>query len=211
MSAIYSFYIGLDIDGVFCPDRFKPPLDEMTAKKVEKKFPEGRGRYTPLQWKQAAACFLNAETLRIFNISVVGRIEAFIRKHELPVSLGIIITSNWRNAATLDELKTFVFNKTGFADKIVAKTPQDVIGAAKVARHILFAQTMEEQQNPVAGYIALDDNEFNKKIHFPEEMEEFVKVDGEKLLTTEDADRAYVKAKMQIKRTFGIKSIKDQS
>jgi hypothetical protein len=208
MQATHSFYFGLDFDGIFCPDRFKSPMDVLTAKKVAELFqPDGSGNYTPLQWKQAAAYFLNETAIGIFKTHVIERIEAFVKQHNLPVSVGLIITSNWRNSATLDELKTYVFNRTGFADKIVAKIPDDEKGVPKVARHILFVDTVKAQPNSVAGYVALDDNEFGKEAHYPDEMEEFVKVNGEKLLTIEDADRAFAKAEKQLRSKFEIKYI----
>ncbi len=120
---MYSFYIGLDIDGVLCPDRFRPPMDEMTSKKVAELFqPDKSGKYTPLQWKQAASYFLDKEAMKIFMTHLVEKIEAFVKERNLPVSVGVILTSNWRNSVTLNDLKTHVFNRTAFADRIVAKT-----------------------------------------------------------------------------------------
>jgi hypothetical protein len=135
---------------------------------------------------------------------LIGRLETFVEQHNLPVSIEIIITSNWGRAAKLEDLKTHVFDRTGFGHRIVANIHDTNHGVSKVARHIMLANTIKAQPGETAGFIALDDNEFDTIPHYPDDMEEFVKVDGKTMLTAEDAERAYFKAEKQLRSKFII-------
>lgn len=169
-------YLALDVDGVFNRDRLISPLKELTASKVKELFGDTP---TPLQWKRAAAHFFDASALKNFN-ELVSKIQKVM-------DVAILLTSEWRRAGTIEELRTLVFHNTGFAHLIVGKTAEDTR-----LRGEQLGELLKTKENYVL--LAIDDNEFDLKEKFPDQ---FVKIDPNELFTAAKAQEAFAKFEAQ--------------
>jgi len=111
--------IFLDVDWVIMGDRFAPPLNGLIRSTLNERFVKGSdGNFTPLQHRIAASHY--------FEETAVENLAKLISKVSQKIKVGIVISSAWREDATVEELRDQVFATCPSINQlIIGKTPHD--------------------------------------------------------------------------------------
>jgi len=112
--------IFLDIDGVMIGNRSSYPLNESIRNKIkelfESKKEELNSQFTELEWRIAASHFFSKEA--------VVNLENLIEKTSKVAQVAIVISSNWREDGTVEDLRERMFATCSFSKLIIDKTPE---------------------------------------------------------------------------------------
>ncbi|MBS0625518.1 MAG: hypothetical protein JSS32_05660 [Verrucomicrobia bacterium] len=104
----------IDMDNVFIADRSSIPLADQIVQTASRLFPDMKVR-TDYQWTIAKAKHLDLGSLKNFD-TLIERIEASGRRAL------IVLSSSWRNDATLQQLREEVFAEYKFSKYLCGKT-----------------------------------------------------------------------------------------
>lgn len=110
--------IFLDMDGVMIKDRSSSPTQDNIRALLKDLFSrDGRDRYTELEWRTAAAYHLDVDPLVNLNL--------LINKIKKTRAVQIVLSSDWRNDGTLEEIREKMFAMHSFSPLIIGKTPPE--------------------------------------------------------------------------------------
>lgn len=182
------FVIFLDIDGVL--------YNYADQNKVTKKVKELFG---PLRIHNNWVCSIAVS--HFFNKRALKNLTTLIREIEKTRKVWIVISSNWRENRTVDELKNSYFGIHEFSRNIVDKTPDKIsqldlksccsVVDSHLKNNYLVCRASEIQywlnQHPeIIDYAVLDDRDDHLSRHFGERY--FI-TDFDSLLTREICDK----------------------
>lgn len=110
-------FIFVDMDGVFMGDQMMGLLSRQIDSTVSALFPQVR-EYTEFQWTVAKAKHLDPQALHSLH-SLIERTEASGRRAL------VVLSSSWRNDATLQQHRVEVFAHLQFSKNLCGKTPPE--------------------------------------------------------------------------------------
>jgi HAD domain in Swiss Army Knife RNA repair proteins len=177
--------IFLDIDGVLIADRSNPQFAEKIRNKVKELFKKRLNEgFTELEWRIAASHF--------FSETAKANLEKLIKKTSQIANVAIVISSDWREDGSVEDLREQVFSGCSFSRFIIDKTPYPSknekygFNLSTRARQIDFWLRENHEKLNIKSFVILDDIDQGFSLRYPFQ---FVHVDN--LLSEQDVGKAY--------------------